>query len=125
MDRLYECGRCFNANFEERKCELEYHFDHELTEREISKIQSWVNKVINSNAKVTESYISKDFAEKLFNMYKLTYNTDNRVRIMRIGGYDARPCLGQHVESTAEIGTFKITNTTFEHGVLSINYKLN
>ncbi|WP_291346286.1 alanine-tRNA synthetase second additional domain-containing protein [Desulfobacula sp.] len=48
----------------------------------------------------------------------------NELRIVRIGDYDACPCIGPHVNSTKEIGKFNITTTGFEGGVLRIRFKL-
>ena len=43
----------------------------------------------------------------------------------RIGDYDICPCIGQHVESTKEIGTFKITSTSYNDGSFRIVFKVN
>ena len=43
---------------------------------------------------------------------------------MFIGDYDACPCVGTHVESTAEILGFKITTASFDNEVLRIRFKL-
>lgn len=44
--------------------------------------------------------------------------------IIHIGDYDACPCIGEHVSSTGEIGTFRITTTSFSAGQLRIRFKL-
>lgn len=124
MDRLYDCGRCFNADIGKVESKLDYRFDHILNDQEITDIQSWVNKVIKFNMQVTESFVSKYFAEMFYAKNKLSNGPNDKIRVIRIGGYDAHPCTGQHVRSTADIGTFKIASTRFEDGILSIGYKL-
>lgn len=46
------------------------------------------------------------------------------MRIVRIGDFDACPCIGEHVEQTSEIGTFQLSSSDFNDGVLRIRYKL-
>jgi len=48
----------------------------------------------------------------------------DEIRIVKIGDYDACPCIGPHVNSTKEIGEFRIGSTSFDNGVLRIRYKL-
>ncbi|MBU2585996.1 MAG: alanine-tRNA synthetase second additional domain-containing protein, partial [Bacteroidetes bacterium] len=46
------------------------------------------------------------------------------LRIIKIGDYDSCPCSGIHVNSTSEIGRFKIISTSFENDVLRLRFKL-
>lgn len=124
MDRLYQCGRCFNAHIERKKSKCDYHFDKALSAAEIEEIQKQVNQRIQSDLPVNENFISRSDAEKRFNVEKLPPDAGDRIRIVSIGDYDHCPCIGPHVRSTAEIGIFKITSTSFENGVLRIRYKL-
>ena len=125
MVRKYDCGRCFSAHIERKKSKCDYHFNHELSEKEIGEIQSTINSVIDSDLPVTESFVSKDEVERLYNTEKLPESVDGDVRIVHIGDYDACPCIGEHVSSTGEIGAFRITTTSFEDGVLRIRFKLS
>ncbi len=124
MDRLYQCGRCFNAHIERKKSKCDYHFDKALSAAEIEEIQKQVNQRIQSDLPVSENFISRSDAEKRFNVEKLPPDAGDRIRIVSIGDYDHCPCIGPHVSSTTEIGNFKITSTSFENGVLRIRYKL-
>jgi Ser-tRNA(Ala) deacylase AlaX len=54
----------------------------------------------------------------------LPADAGDRIRIVRVGDYDACPCIGPHVGSTGEIGAFRVISTSFEDGVLRIRYKL-
>ena len=125
MVRMYDCGRCFTAHIDKKKSKCDYYFNHALTDEEISDIQSRVNSIIDSDLPVTESFVSKDAAEKLYNTEKLPDTVVGNLRIIHIGDYDACPCIGEHVPSTVEIGTFRITTTSFTDGQLRIRFKLS
>ena len=124
MDRIYGCGRCFNAHIERKLSKCDYHMAKALTANEIEEIQSRVNEVIRSDLSVVEKFVSKSEAMSRYNTEKLPDDVGNRIRIVNIGDYDHTPCIGPHVKSTAEIGEFRITSTTFEDGILRIRYKL-
>ena len=126
MVRMYDCGRCFSAHNERKKSKCDYRFDHQLTKDEIKEIQSAVNSVIESNMTVNESFVTKTDAERLYNTEKLPDHVgDDQIRIIHVGDYDACPCIGEHVSSTGEIGSFRITTSSFEDSVLRIRFKLS
>jgi Ser-tRNA(Ala) deacylase AlaX len=125
MVRIYDCGRCFTAHIDRKKSKCDYYFNHALTDEEISDIQSRVNSVIDSDLRVTESFVSKVTAERLYNIEKLPNTVVGNLRIIHIGDYDACPCIGEHVASTGEIGTFRITTTSYADGQLRIRFKLS
>ena len=124
MERMYQCGRCFNAHIERKKSKCDYHFKKALNADEIEEIQSRVNRIIQSDLPVAEVLISKSEAISRFNTEKLPDEVGDSIRIISIGDYDHCPCIGPHVKSTAEIGEFRITSSAFEEGVLRIRYKL-
>ena len=64
-------------------------------------------------------------AKERYNLDRLPEDAGDPIRIIRIGDYDACPCIGPHVQSTKEIGEFRIVSTSFENGVLRIRYKLH
>ena len=69
-----------------------------------------------------QEYFPIDRLKKLFAGRLPEATTE--VRIVRIGDYDAIPCIGKHVKSTKEIGQLKIISSDFNQGVLRIRYKL-
>ena len=83
-----------------------------------------MNEVIQQDLVVIEEFYSKEEAETKFNLSKLPDDAGEKIRIIRIGNYDACPCSGQHVSHTKEIGTFRIISTDFTEGVLRIRFKL-
>ena len=125
MIRLFDCGRCFTAHIEKKKSKCDYHFQRPLTEAEIRDIESCVNQIIQSNLAVTEELIPMAEAETQYNLERLPEDTEGKIRIVNIGDYDACPCIGPHVNTTGDIGRFRITSTSHTDGALRIRYKLS
>jgi len=124
MDRMFNCGRCFNAHIEKKKSKCDYRFDRPLSQKEIQEIQTRVNQIIAEDLPVTEKVISKSEALANYNTDKLPGDTADPIRIVQIGDYDACPCIGSHVKSSGQISGFRITSTSFDEGVLRIRFKL-
>lgn len=125
MERMFGCGRCFSAHIERKKSKCDYHFDRALSPEELNEITAQVNAVIDANLPVTDSFISKGEAQERFNLGRLPRDSGDEIRIVRVGDYDACPCIGPHVAQTSEIGAFRITTSDFKDGVLRIRFKLN
>jgi misacylated tRNA(Ala) deacylase len=124
MVRMFNCGRCFSAHIEKKKSKLDYHFDRPLRDEEVRELESRVNHIIEARVPVTEGLIDREEADKLYDLGRLPDGTGDRIRIIRIGDYDACPCIGPHVASTGDIGPLRIISTSFEDGVLRIRYRL-
>lgn len=125
MVRMFNRGRSFSAHIEKKKSKCDYYFDRELTQVELAEIESRVNEIINQNLLVTENFLPREEAIKNFSLDKLPDQAGNNIRIIKIGDYDACPCIGKHVTSTKEIGNFKIISSSFGNGVLRLRFKLN
>lgn len=124
MVRMFNCGRCVNAHIEKKKSRVDYRFNRNLTQEEISEIENRVNEIIESDLPVIEVFMNRADAEVKFNLSKLPEEAGNKIRIIYIGDYDACPCSGLHVKSTREIGKFRIVSTSFENNLLRIRFKL-
>ena len=124
MIRMFASGRCFTAHIEKKKSKCDYHFDRLLSQKEIRELEEEVNRVIQDDLVVKEEFIPRDEAEKRFILDRLPEEAGDAIRIIRIGDYDACPCMGPHVKSTKEIGLFQIGSVSFEKGILRIRYKL-
>jgi Ser-tRNA(Ala) deacylase AlaX len=124
MDRMFNCGRCFNAHIEKKKSKCDYRLDRPLSQRELQEIQTQVNQIIEANLPVTEKYISKSEALANYDTDKLPGDAGDTIRIVQIGDYDACPCIGPHVKSSGEISGFQITSSSFDGGVLRIRFKV-
>lgn len=125
MVRMFQCNRSFSAHIEKKKSKCDYHFDRALTEEEFRQIEKRVNEVIQADMAVTEEYITREKPEKHYNLERVPQDAGNDIRIVKIGDYDACPCIGRHVKSTKEIGRFRISSVSFENGVLRIRFKLD
>ena len=124
MVRMFDCGRCFSAHIEKKKSKCDYHFDRPLEDAEIAEIVERVNSIIEDDLPVTETWMPLTEAESRFDLKRLPDGSNQNIRIIRIGEYDACPCIGDHVDRTGHIGRFRITSTGFENGTLRIRYKL-
>jgi len=124
MVRMFNCGRSFSNHIEKKKSKCDYYFSRNLTQQEIEEIESKVNNVIQKDLTVSEEFYSKEEAEIKFNLSKLPEDAGDKIRVIKIGDYDACPCSGQHVSQTKEIGTFKIISTDFNNDILRLRFKL-
>ncbi len=124
MNRMFRSGRCFSAHIERKKSKLDYHFDRALSQEEVDELARQVNDIIQADLPVTEEFVPRDEAERQYNLERLPEDAGDDIRIIRIGDYDACPCIGPHVKSTGEIGAFRVVSTSFEEGILRIRYKL-
>ncbi len=124
MVKKFSCGRCFSAHVNKKKSKCDYNnFDRALTDDEVKEVETAVNKAISANLSVTEEMVSFEEANQNFNLTRLPDGFET-VRIVNIGDYDSCPCIGEHVDNTAEIGEFHILSQDFNDGVLRIRYKL-
>lgn len=123
MVRMFNSGRSFSAHIEKKKSKCDYRFGRNLTDEEIKTVEDKVNEVIRQDLPVREEFLSREEAQKTFNLERLPEDAGDKVRIVRIGDYDACPCIGPHVSSTKEIGGFKIISTDFNEGVLRLRFK--
>ncbi len=124
MVRMFNCGRSFSNHIEKKKSKCDYHFERDLTGAELEEIERRVNEVIQNDLMVVEEFISKDDAQKEYNLTKLPDEAGDTIRIIKIGDYDACPCSGLHVSHTKEIGRFEIISTGYDEGKLRIRFKL-
>lgn len=124
MVRMFHRGRSFSAHIEKKKSKCDYHFDRDLGNEEILEIERRVNEIFAAGLPVTERFMPRKEAERLFNLTRLPDDAGDPLRVVEVGDYDACPCRGEHVRSTKEISGFKIISTTFRDGALRIRFKL-
>jgi misacylated tRNA(Ala) deacylase len=124
MDRLFACGRSFNAHIEKKKSRCDYRFPRPLTAQETAAVEAAVNRVIGQNLTVSERTVDRAEAERFYFTGKLPADAGERIRIITVGDYDACPCIGRHVRSTSEIPGFRLLSTSHENGVLRIRFTL-
>jgi alanyl-tRNA synthetase len=124
MDRLFACGRSFNAHIEKKKSKCDYRFPRPLTAEEISAVEEAVNRIIDRNLPVTERMVTRSEAEARFFTGKLPADAGETIRVVSVGDYDHCPCIGLHVRRTSAISRFRILSTSHENGVLRIRFTL-
>ena len=124
MVRMFNKGRSFSNHIEKKKSKCDYHFDRDLSSKEIAEIENKVNSEIQKNHTVKEEFLPRAEAAKHYYLERLPEDAGNEIRIIKIGDYDACPCSGIHVKNTSEIGEFKIISTGFNDGVLRLRFKL-
>ena len=122
MVRLLATDRCFSAHIEKKKSKCDYKFNRALTEAEIKNIEDKVNEIIQTDLPVTFEMMPAAEAKKRFGVR--SPEGDEDIRVIKIGGYDAIPCIGPHVKSTKELGQFRIISSDYNDGILRIRYKL-
>ncbi|OGR81000.1 MAG: hypothetical protein A2X32_08645 [Elusimicrobia bacterium GWC2_64_44] len=124
MVRLFGCGRAFSSHIERKKSKCDYRFPRALTPEEHAELERRVNETVRAGLPVTERFFSKEEAAEKFDLARLPEGAAYPLRVILIGDYDACPCIGPHVASTAEIGEFKIVSSGWADGVLRVRFKL-
>lgn len=124
MAKMFNRGRAFSAHIEKKKSKCDYRFDRDLTEEEKMEIEKKVNEVISQNLPVYEEFLPRQEAEKIFNLERLPEGAGDNIRIIKVGDYDACPCIGTHIKNTSEIGKFSIISSSYEEGVLRLRFRL-
>ena len=124
MVRKFKSGRSFSNHIEKKKSKCDYHFNRDLSPEDILEIEEKVNFEIRKNHTVSEEYLTREEAQKYYYLERLPADAGNKIRIIKIGDYDACPCSGIHVKNTSEIGEFNIISTNFDNGVLRVRFKL-
>ena len=116
MVKMIGCKRSRNTHIERKKSKCDYPLSEPLTQGQLQEIETTINTVIAQDLKVTYEFISAKEAEKLYDLDKLPEDASEKLRIVHIVDYDACPCAGAHVESTKEIGTFRISSARYQDG---------
>lgn len=124
MDKMFGCGRAVSAHVERKKSKCDYLFDVAPTDEMIAAVEAAVNAAIAADYPVTYEYIGRDEAMQLYNLSRLPEEAGDTLRIVRIGDYDACPCVGLHVERTSQVGQFTIISHNYEEGRLRLRFKL-
>lgn len=125
MARRYGCGRAFSGHVERKKTKLDYHLPEPLTEADLRSLEDYINGAVAADVEVTEEFITQEEAMDRFDMSRLPEGASNTVRVVHIGDYDQCLCAGTHVARTSEIGSFRISSTSWKDGVQRIVFRLD
>lgn len=125
MIRMFGCERSKNAHIERKKSKINYNLTNCPTPEQVAEIEKRMNELVAQDLPVTYEFVTRDTIPAGVALDKLPEDASETLRIVRIGDYDLCACIGKHVESTKEIGTFKITSTSWNEGSFRIVYKVN
>ena len=124
MIRMFGCERSRNAHIERKKSKINYNLDSCPTPEQVAEIERRMNELIADDLPVTFEFVTRDNIPEGVVLDKLPEDASETLRIVRIGDYDICACIGSHVKTTKEIGTFKITSTSYNDGSFRIVYKV-
>ena len=122
---MFGCERSKNAHNERKKSKINYNLSECPTQEQVAEIERKMNELIEMNLPVIYEFVTRYNIPEGVKLDKLPEDASETLRLVRIGDYDICPCIGQHVESTNEIGTFKITSTSYNEGSFRIVFKVN
>ena len=125
MVRMFGCERSKNAHIERKKSKINYNLPKYPTPEQIAEVERIMNELIEQDLPVTYEFVTRDNIPEGVKLDKLPEDASETLRLVRIGDYDVCPCIGQHVESTKEIGDFRITSTSFNDGSFRIVFRVN
>ncbi|MBI5744788.1 MAG: hypothetical protein HY952_09600 [Elusimicrobia bacterium] len=125
MVRLLGCGRAFSSHIEKKKSKCDYRFPRDITPQERAELERLVNGAIRAALPVGEELVPLAEAKAKYDLARLPDGAaGDMLRVVKIGDYDACPCIGAHAGSTGELGGFRIVSTGFADGVLRVRFKL-
>lgn len=124
MVRVFGCGRSKTNHIEKNKSKCDYFLPVAPSQEQLEEVERLVNEVIAMGLPVRAEILPRAEAEKRVDLSSLPPDTTGDVRLVYIGGYDVCPCIGKHVENTAEIGRFKISSFDYADGRLRVRFKL-
>ena len=88
---------------------FDFSYNKSLTEDDIFKIENLVNQEILKNIVVdTHEDINIDHSKTMGAQALFSEKYEDKVRVLQIGQFSVELCGGTHVQSTGEIGLFKI-----------------
>ena len=124
MCRMFGCERSRDTHIERKKSKINFILQERPTDKQIADIEEKINKLIAEDLPVTYEFVDWEHIPAGVKLDRLPEDASETIRIVRIGDYDVCPCIGAHVASTAEIGSFRITSTSYNDTSFRIVYKL-
>lgn len=138
MMRMFGCERSSNAHIERKKSKISYVLDHKPDRKEEKAIETQMNELIAEDLPVTFHNVTRlelegiimdaapDSPDSRLSLDRLPEGASDIIRLVRIGDYDACPCIGKHVRSTSQIGRFEMLGTNWDNDKKSfrIRYKI-
>lgn len=103
-DHVYQKG----SNITSERLRFDFSHDNKMTDEEKKKIEDIVNEQIKKNLKVTREEVSYDKAREMGAIGVFDHKYEALVSVYHVGDFSLEFCGGPHVESTGNMGHFKI-----------------
>lgn len=113
MGRMFGCERSRNAHIERKKSKINWILPACPTSEQIAEIEQRMNELIAANLPVRFEFVDREHIPAGVKLDKLPEDASEMLRMVWIGDYDVCPCIGTHVTSTKEIGSFHINSTSW------------
>lgn len=96
------------SNINNERMRFDFSCDHKLTPEEIKNTEDLVNKWIKEDLPVVVKQMPKEEAVRIGAEHMFIERYPDIVTVYFIGDVSKEICMGPHVKSTSEIGTFRI-----------------
>ena len=124
MIRMFGCERSRNMHIERKKSKINYILSECPTADQIADVELQMNELIKADLPVGFEFVTRDNIPDGVKLDKLPEDASETLRLVKIGDYDVCPCIGTHVNTTTDIGSFKITSTSWKDGDFRIVFKV-
>lgn len=96
------------SNINEERLRFDFNFSRKLTDEEVAKVEQLVNAQIKAGVPVVMEEMTLDEARARHFVGVFDSKYGDKVKTYSIGEFSKEICGGPHVQSTGELGTFKI-----------------
>lgn len=125
MVNMFGCSRSRINHIERKKSKCNYDLTVCPTAEQIAEVERRVNEVIAADLPVTTRLVTREEIPAEIDLSKLPADASDTLRLVFVGNYDVCPCLGAHVTHTAEIGSFRISSTSWNEGSFRIVFRVS
>lgn len=125
MVNMFGCSRSRINHIERKKSKCNYDLTACPTAEQIAEVERRVNEVIAADLPVTTRLVTREEIPAEIDLSKLPADASETLRLVFVGNYDVCPCLGAHVTHTAEIGSFRISSTSWNEGSFRIVFRVS
>lgn len=103
-DHVYQKG----SNITSERLRFDFSHDNKMTDEEKKKVEDIVNEQIKKDLKVTREEVTYEKAREMGAIGVFDHKYEALVSVYHVGDFSLEFCGGPHVESTGNMGHFKI-----------------